>query len=344
MVREKGGMLSFCSGFIKSGFPDKFSFSEVVKGNRGCKSDEGQVDGDLVVSGLMVLKKTISMSWFNNTSEYSWLDSYAIGVLKVFSSVSSVNNQLMGKGFSFFSSYLGDKSILWRLKLESDKESFINNRFYWDDCFLTMAGWSSSMSPSSRLAWINCVGTPLSCWSLPFFNKVGWILGEPLFLEEDTILRRRFDRGKLMVLIPHDRPCPGMIDVVCVEAKEGGKGKKANKVKLVEQKEDGKNKASPVKVATTNMKCCLENKAIDKHRSNDGMKCRAMLDNSRLFKRNLFLQGKLIIGQKRMGLESNGPAVMGRFLSRIFKCVIVEKALKGFRTLKWTSRKRMSNL
>ncbi|KAK1591205.1 hypothetical protein Q3G72_003888 [Acer saccharum] len=62
MVREKGGMLSFGSGFIKSGFPDKFSFSEVVKGNRGCKSDDGQVDGDLVVSGLMAPKKTISMS------------------------------------------------------------------------------------------------------------------------------------------------------------------------------------------------------------------------------------------------------------------------------------------
>ncbi|KAK0599588.1 hypothetical protein LWI29_006681 [Acer saccharum] len=86
MVREKGGMLSFGSGFSKSGFPDKFSFSEVVKGNRGCKSDEGQVDGDLVVSGLMAAKKTISMSWSNNKSEDSWLDSCAIGVLKVFSS------------------------------------------------------------------------------------------------------------------------------------------------------------------------------------------------------------------------------------------------------------------
>ncbi|KAK1591450.1 hypothetical protein Q3G72_007980 [Acer saccharum] len=43
--------------------------------------------------------------------------------------------------------------------------------------------------------------------------SIGWILREPLNIEDDTNFRRRFDRGRLLVLIPHARPCPGKIKV-----------------------------------------------------------------------------------------------------------------------------------
>ncbi|KAI9200256.1 hypothetical protein LWI28_004988 [Acer negundo] len=62
--------------------------------------------------------------------------------------------------------------------------------------------------PKSRFEWINCVGVPLRCWSESFFKKIGWSIGEPLVVEEDTLSRSKLDRGRLLVLIPFSVVAP----------------------------------------------------------------------------------------------------------------------------------------
>ncbi|KAI9195461.1 hypothetical protein LWI28_015022 [Acer negundo] len=77
-----------------------------------------------------------------------------------------------------------------------------------------MWGWTDSTLPKSRMAWISCVGVPLRCWTEEFFRKIGWIIGEPLLVEEDTKMRYRLDRGRILVLIPHGSVCPCNIRVL----------------------------------------------------------------------------------------------------------------------------------
>ena len=121
----------------------------------------------------------------------------------------------MDAGFTFSSSYLGDKSILWCLDSVSHKEAFIFNRFMWEDSFSAMVRWSESVIPQSRLAWINCWGAPLSCWSPDFFKSLGWKVREPLLVEKEVENCNRLDRGRMLVLVPQSKQCSTtiMVDV-----------------------------------------------------------------------------------------------------------------------------------
>ena len=94
----------------------------------------------------------MSISWKSLRSNEEWLSRCAIGILKDFSSVSSVNSRLSSRDFPFSSHYLGDKSILWCFESSMDKEGFIKNRFFWGDCFSSMIGWSDKMVPKGKLA------------------------------------------------------------------------------------------------------------------------------------------------------------------------------------------------
>jgi hypothetical protein len=40
---------------------------------------------------------------------------------------------------------------------------------------------------------------------------IGGLIGEPLLAEEDTIFRRRVDKGKVLVLIPNDGQALGKL-------------------------------------------------------------------------------------------------------------------------------------
>ncbi|KAK2655484.1 hypothetical protein Ddye_008536 [Dipteronia dyeriana] len=62
--------------------------------------------------------------------------------------------------------------------------------------------WSKAVVTQSRLVWVKCRGIPLSCWNQSFFNKVGWLIGEPVLVEKDTLRRNHLDRGRLLVLVP----------------------------------------------------------------------------------------------------------------------------------------------
>ncbi|KAK1578672.1 hypothetical protein Q3G72_032227 [Acer saccharum] len=110
------------------------------------------------------------MFWSTHQREEHWLRRCAIGILKSFSNLESVNERLRIRGFQFTSHYIGTKSVLWCFDSEVDKEGFINNRFFWDD-------------------------------RSEFFVKLGWVIGEPLLVDEDTISRKRLDKGRILVLV-----------------------------------------------------------------------------------------------------------------------------------------------
>ena len=116
----------------------------------------------------------LTMSWIKNQRDSVWLHKCAVGVLKAFSNVSSVNSKLRTRGFSFSSAFLGEKTVLWFFETEIDKEGFIKNRFFWEDCFVSMQDWTDSFLPKSRLAWVICKGVPLSYWCPALFMKLGW--------------------------------------------------------------------------------------------------------------------------------------------------------------------------
>ncbi|KAK2654889.1 hypothetical protein Ddye_014745 [Dipteronia dyeriana] len=94
------------------------SFAEVVNGYhiRRCKEGSKVVDDNV-------------MSWSMEDNEDDWLSKCAIGVLNQFLNVSNVNSRLISRGFSFHSSYLGNKNILWCIESVYEKRVFMENNF-----------------------------------------------------------------------------------------------------------------------------------------------------------------------------------------------------------------------
>ena len=72
----------------------------------------------------------LSMSWRKHKQNSDRLSNCAIGSLKEFSFVSNVNKRLRDKDYSFSSSYIGDRSILWQFDSEIEKIGFIRNPFF----------------------------------------------------------------------------------------------------------------------------------------------------------------------------------------------------------------------
>ncbi|KAK1577399.1 hypothetical protein Q3G72_021458 [Acer saccharum] len=182
------------------------SFVEVVKNQQRRAQHEEDKPQDKV------------MSWNEKGSSEEWLNRCAVGIMKEFASTTSVNQRLGSRGFSFTSSYVGEKSILWCFKSVKERDDFMRNRSLCDDVFSSMSRWSNAIVPKSRLVWINCIGVPLSAWSLPFFMQLRKNIGNPLLVEDDTLSRKRLDRGKFLVLIPVDKSGPWKIRVVTGEA------------------------------------------------------------------------------------------------------------------------------
>ena len=67
--------------------------------------------------------------------------------------------------------------------------------------------------PRARLVWISCVGVPLRFSKSEYFFKLGYTFGKPLMVEEETVNKRRFDRGKVLLLITKNQSCPAEIKV-----------------------------------------------------------------------------------------------------------------------------------
>ncbi|KAK2652034.1 hypothetical protein Ddye_011890 [Dipteronia dyeriana] len=81
-----------------------------------------------------------------------------------------------------------------------------------------MVRWSESSIPQSRLVWVNCWGIPLRCWMQAFFDELGWLVGELILIENETLLRNRLDKGRIMILVPQST------DVSCKVKVYGDRG------------------------------------------------------------------------------------------------------------------------
>lgn len=44
----------------------------------------------------------------------------------------------------------------------------------------------------------------MSCWEESFFMMLGRQIGDPLWIEKEITSRTRLDKGKILILIPHD--------------------------------------------------------------------------------------------------------------------------------------------
>ncbi|KAK0591464.1 hypothetical protein LWI29_002331 [Acer saccharum] len=183
---------------------DNRSFAEVVEGRKkGMVANRGSEGGNIC-----------SMNWKDKQESFDWLDRCAVGVLRNFSSMASVNRKLTNRGFCFSSAYLGDKCVVWEFESRIDYDDFIRNHYIWKECFSLMVHWTDSVIPKSRLVWLNCVGISLQCWSESFFRKVGWTLGEPLVVDNEIVMRCRLEKGRLLALIPVGAIVPSKIKVL----------------------------------------------------------------------------------------------------------------------------------
>ncbi|KAK3219656.1 hypothetical protein Dsin_013626 [Dipteronia sinensis] len=161
----------------------------------------------------MMVKKD-EMFWDGSKTEVRWLEKCAVGVLRSFDDVSSVNDRLTNEGLSFSSSYLGDKYVLWEFDSEKECCEFINNRFLWDDRFSIMEKWSSSITMKADMRWIKFMGVPLSWWNSKFFTEIGRLIGDPIMIDENCLSRRNLLWERVLVLIPDSKKSPDKIKVV----------------------------------------------------------------------------------------------------------------------------------
>ncbi|KAI9160645.1 hypothetical protein LWI28_010233 [Acer negundo] len=76
-----------------------------------------------------------------------------------------------------------------------------------------MDKWFSVAMAKARPVWLNFPRVPLCFRNLEFFMKMGRSIGEPLIIDEETILRHRLDMGRMLVLIQHGKPCPKRVKV-----------------------------------------------------------------------------------------------------------------------------------
>ncbi|KAK2652578.1 hypothetical protein Ddye_012434 [Dipteronia dyeriana] len=61
------------------------------------------------------------------------------------------------------------------------------------------------------MSWVEFRGIPLNVWCEEFFLKLGWAVGEPLMIEEETLNREILSRGRVLILIPYGMNCPGYV-------------------------------------------------------------------------------------------------------------------------------------
>ncbi|KAK1567521.1 hypothetical protein Q3G72_013153 [Acer saccharum] len=173
--------------------------------------------------------KNCSMTWSTSNAVYEWSSRSAIGVLRNFSPIEMVNQKLEDRGFVFSSTVMGGKNIIWTFENPCDRDGFVNNSFFWRECFSSMKAWSSQeqMVNSSKMRWVDVHGVPVSCWCKEFFKKLGGTVGEMVWIDEETELRQRMDIGKMLILAPVEQELSKEVAV--------NVGKRCFPVKMVEQ-------------------------------------------------------------------------------------------------------------
>ncbi|KAK1591497.1 hypothetical protein Q3G72_008667 [Acer saccharum] len=150
------------------------NFGKVIpNGVEGRDSRSNAYAGRSYAEAVKITKPTtdevgrgLSMSWGGHNRMDDWLSKSAVGTLKQFESVESVNQKLEARGFNFSSTFMGGKQIVWSFESTCDRDGFISNSFFWRDCFSSMEAWKEQVRSSSldKIRWIDIHGVPLSCW------------------------------------------------------------------------------------------------------------------------------------------------------------------------------------
>ncbi|KAK1584135.1 hypothetical protein Q3G72_030116 [Acer saccharum] len=205
------------------------------------------------------------MSWYGSDEEEEWLAKSAVGALKEFGSLDAVNQKLEDRGFIFSSTYIGGKHVLWSFESSFERDGFVSNSFFRRESFSSMKSWSDQTNIPSldKIRWIEAYGVPLNCWSKAFFQKLGGIVGEVVWIEDKTELKQRLDCGRFMVLAPLEAQvsCEVQVNI----------GKKSVPVKLVEHQGlttvEWVNKLLGLKQGISNLNQDLEGDGLEKKSS-----------------------------------------------------------------------------
>ncbi|KAI9169435.1 hypothetical protein LWI28_012327 [Acer negundo] len=153
------------------------------------------------------------MYWDREGNDTRWLDYSVVGVLKTFTDASLVVKTLLNSQVFFNFYNMGNKNTLWDFRSLKDRYSFINNKALWKDYFSSVTVWKNVITPQARLAWVEFRGIPLDCWCENFFQRLGWAMGEPMMIAEDTLNRDNLYNGRVLVLIPFRQKCLEFIKV-----------------------------------------------------------------------------------------------------------------------------------
>ncbi|KAK1577531.1 hypothetical protein Q3G72_022564 [Acer saccharum] len=113
-------------------YEGNISFVEVVSRNQRCSVKDNNVVG----------QEVLEMAWNCHNNEDGWLSRCVVGILKDFSSISSVNLRLRSKAFTFSSMYL-EETLL--------KRRFDRAAFSMDSSWLENMLWLQAVIPQSDL-------------------------------------------------------------------------------------------------------------------------------------------------------------------------------------------------
>ncbi|KAI9165115.1 hypothetical protein LWI28_008069 [Acer negundo] len=126
------------------------------------------------------------VKWEEDASDSSWLNLCVVGVFRKLSDVAYVNKRVSERNIQSSSYYLGDKNILWSFRTIDDRNTFIRIKELWEGVLSFVGSWSNAITPHCMLSWVEFRGIPINIWCEDFFLKPGWVVGEPLLVEEET--------------------------------------------------------------------------------------------------------------------------------------------------------------
>jgi hypothetical protein len=213
-------------------FPDRYSKKQIFVSDIGKKAEKNTFGNDKSGMGISYAEAVKGMvgnsgtnermvkggeevvKWEEESSEDSWLKYCAVGVLKTFADVYPLIKGLLDLQIKSSSFYMGDKNILWIFNSITERDDFIRRRCLWEGFFSSMGNWNPAVTPQSRLVWVEFRGVPLNCWCDEFFHRLGWAVGEPLLIEEETQNKEVLTIGRVLVLIPFRSKCPETIKVM----------------------------------------------------------------------------------------------------------------------------------
>ncbi|KAI9160762.1 hypothetical protein LWI28_011263 [Acer negundo] len=74
-----------------------------------------------------------------------------------------------------------------------------------------MHEWKESWLTLTKLKWLEVYGVPPTCWCKAFFKKISGLVGETMWVDEETLNKTRLDIGRILILAPLDKIIPSEV-------------------------------------------------------------------------------------------------------------------------------------